>query len=237
MRWFELSGSRRWVIGLLVGPVLAMLAILSAPPASAASPLVASDPAPKEQLSDRPGWVTLAFSRTVKKSVVKVLVLGSDGRDHVSGDLIYQGSSVMVQLENDLPKGTYTVKYQINRPDGQPEGGAFQFAYGKGKWTDIQSSWSGTAEQPPEMKNPDPQATTAEETPTATPPPVVVEESPSVSATPSVSGTPTPGETATPAPQAPADNGPVLGWIVAAVVVVVAAAAGVAWWLVRRRRG
>jgi len=217
---------------MLAGLVALFAVVTAAPAAHAATPLVASNPAPKEQLQEQPGWVTLAFSRTIKKSVVKVLVLGSDGRNKVVGDLIYQGSSVMVQLDSALPKGTYTVKYQINRPDGQPEGGAFQFAYGKASWTSIDSSWSGTAEQPPEMANPDPMATGPVQTPTSTPPPVVVDDSPG---SPSAPATTTDTPTASPvAPTSPASN-PVLWIVLSGVAVVIVVGLG-AWWLVARRR-
>jgi methionine-rich copper-binding protein CopC len=224
---------KRWIAGVLGGLIAVFGVVAAAQSAHAASPLTASNPAPREELQDRPGWVTLAFSRTVKKSVVKVLVVGADGRNKVVGDLVYSGSSVMVQLDNALPMGTYTVKYQINRPDGQPEGGAYQFAYGKGKWTQVTESWSGTAEQPPEMANPDPMATTPVETPSVTPSPVVVEEgTPTPTVTPSETAIPT--ASATPEPVAPLDNGPLWIGLSAGVVVLLAAIGG--WFVVRRRR-
>ncbi len=223
---------KRWIAGIIGGLVAVFGVVAAAPSAQAASPLTASNPAPREELRDQPGWVTLAFSRTVKKSVVKVLVIGADGRNKVVGDLIYSGSSIMVQLDNALPKGTYTVKYQINRPDGQPEGGAYQFAYGTGDWTQVTGSWSGTAEQPPEMANPDPMATTPVETASVTPSPIVVEEStPTSTVTPVGTATPTAPDTPGPAPLP--DNGPLWIGLSAGVVVVLAA---VGWFLVRRRR-
>lgn len=231
---------KRWVSWLAAGAIVLSGTIAAAPEAAAASPLVASNPAPKEQLTQRPGWVTLAFSRTVEKSLLKVLVVGSDGRNNVVGDPIYQGSSVMVQLSDTLKKDTYTVKYQINRADGQPEGGAYQFAFGKGNWTKVASSWSGTAEQPPEMANPDPMATTAEVTPTSTPP-VVQEGTPTASASASEHPTvsPTPGATGQPtqatAPPTPQGGSP-WPWVGLGVVVLAAAGAGSWLWARSRRR-
>jgi len=203
-------------------------AFLIVPPAQAASTLVATNPSAHEQLKVRPGWVTLAFSRTIDKAVVKVLVVGADGRNYVAGDLIYYGSSVMVQLDNELPEGTYTVKYQVDRKDGQPEGGAFQFAYGKGTWTSVEKSWSGTAEQPPEMANPDPQGTgpaspsssaSAEPTPT---PAAEVSDTPSAAASSS----------AAPAPVAA--NATLWYWVGGGVVALLVAGV-LGWWLIRRR--
>lgn len=229
---------RRWLRVVATGIAVAVGVVMMAPHAGAAGRLMASDPAPKEEVSQRPGWVTLAFDTTVKKSVVKILVLDSDGRNVVVGDLIYQGSTVMVQLNNALPKGTYTVKYQVDRKDGQPQGGAFQFAYGKGKWTDVDASWSGTAEQPPEMANPDPMATGPVVTPTTSAPVVEVEDPSGSPVATETAATPSEtAETAAPATPTPgAQAGSAIGWVLGGVVVVAAAAVG-GWLLLRRRRG
>lgn len=240
---------RRWV-GVVAMLALAVTAAwTTAAPASASTRLKVSNPANHEELSEKPGWVSLAFDGTVKRSLLKVLVLDSRGRNVVVGDLIYQGSAVLVQLNNDLPKGTYTVKYQVDRKDGQPEGGAYQFAYGKGTWSNVVASWSGTAQQPPEMANPDPMATGPVETPTTTPPVVEVTDEPTPSETqpsdsptaqPSVSAT-TPTQSAAPSGSqtpgtAPAPGGPgPVGWVIAGIAVVAAAGSG-GWWLVSRRR-
>lgn len=245
---------RRVVICLMVAILTLAGAASSAPQAHAAGRLRVSNPAPRQELSERPGWVSLAFDGTVKRSLLKVLVVDARGANVVVGELIYQGSAVLVQLNNELPRGTYTVKYQVDRKrDGQPEGGAFQFAYGKGRWTKIVASWSGTAQQPPEMANPDPMATGPVVVPTTTPPVVEVSDpasptrtaspSPSRSSaspteTPTESPTPveTPSEEPTPEPTEPEPAGgpdPV-PWIIGAAVLVAAGAGG--WSILRRRR-
>ena len=239
---------------LLAVVTMLVLAVASAwttaAPASASARLKVSNPANHEELSEQPGWVSLAFDGTVKRSLLKVLVLDSSGRNVVVGDLVYQGSAVLLQLNNDLPKGTYTVKYQVDRKDGQPEGGAYQFAYGKGTWTNVVASWSGTAQQPPEMANPDPMATGPVETPTTTPPVVEVSDEPApsdtstesapASAQPSAGGTaPTesaaPSSSQSPAPGVATEGSSPVGWVIAGIAVL-AAAGGGGWWLVRRRR-
>lgn len=243
---------RRVVVGLLAVVLALGGVLLAAPEAQAAGRLRVSNPARHQELSRRPGWVSLAFDGTVKRSLLKVLVVDARGANMVVGDLIYQGSAVLVQLSNDLPKGTYTVKYQVDRKkDGQPEGGAYQFAYGKGNWTSVVSSWSGKAQQPPEMANPDPMANGPVETPVTTPPVVEVNNGPTATAsptptrtsasskpTPTASETPTESETpvatdtptAEPQPEGGADP---LPWIVGAAVLVAAGAGG--WLIVRRR--
>lgn len=208
------------VFGLLGG----QLAV--APEAHAAGTLVNSDPAPREELKDAPGGVTLAFSRTVEKAIAKIRVVDSSGRNHVKGEIEYFGSSLAVYLDA-VPAGTYTVMYRIDRPDGEPEGGAFQFAVGKGEWTQVTSSWSGQAEQPTEMASPDPT-----ESPVPTEP-----------ATSAGTPAPSPGSTGvgTAAPTAeptPGQSTPAFPWLNVLIgVVVVGVGAGVAavWWSRRRR--
>lgn len=230
---------RRWLSAVLGVALACAVVLLVATPSSASARLLVSNPAAHEELSQQPGWVSLAFNGRVKRSMLKVLVVDASGRNAVVGDLIYQGSAVMVQLEDGLPQGTYTVKYQVNRNDGQPEGGAFQFAYGKGQWTDVQSSWSGTAQQPPEMANPDPMATGPVQTPSVTPPVVEVSDAPTPSDSPSdsPSATQNPSETPSESPKAvPSQSGnPALGWWIGGGLVVIAVGGGGWWWLSRRR--
>lgn len=211
-----------------------------AAPAASAATLVASNPAPRQELSDPPGWVTLAFNDTITKSGVKILVLNSDGRNVAVGDLVYMGSSVMVQLDNDLRKDTYTVQYRLKNSKGVPEGGAFQFAYGQGKWTDLpDATWTGEAEQPPAMANPDPQATEAVKTASAatTVPEVEVEKSDGSTLTPTPPALPTPAESAAATPGAEATDSAGAGWlpwVLGGGVIAVAAGFG-SWWILKRR--
>ena len=211
-------------------------AAMAAPPASAAT-LVASNPSPRQELSAPPGWVTLAFDDTITKSGVKILVLNSDGHNVAVGDLVYMGSSVMVQLDNDLAKGTYTVQYRLKNSKGVPEGGAFQFAYGQGKWTDLpDATWSGEADQPPAMANPDPQATEAVSTASPTTvPEVEVEKSDGTTTTPTPPPSLTPAESPGATPGGTEPTG--AGWLpwVAGGVIIAAAAGGGAWWILKRR--
>lgn len=246
---------RRVVTGL-IAVILALAGVgFSAPEAHAAGRLRVSNPAPRQELNQRPGWVSLAFDGTVKRSLVKVLVVDSGGANMVVGELIYQGSAVLVQLNNSLPRGTYTVKYQVDRKrDGEPEGGAFQFAYGKGQWTKVASSWSGRAEQPPEMANPDPWANGPVETQLTTPPVVEVTDGPAptrtATRTPTAKDTETPTATASPSEDTPTPPPPVsespaaepggeggaspVPWVVGAAVLVAAGVGG--WMIIRRRR-
>ena len=217
-------------IGGLVTALLA-LALLAAGPAATATAAneFASDPAQHAELKRAPGWVTMAFDFALDPSTAKMLVLNSAGENVTTGELAVEWTNVRVQLREDLPKDTYTVHYRVSRADGEPLGGTFQFAYGKGNWTsDGDTTWKGSDKEPDVMKNPDPNATTAAADPSATPT-ETPSVTPSATPTPTPSATPTPSVTASPVPAADGGSG-LLGWAIGAGVVVVLAAAGGAWW-------
>lgn len=140
---------------------LALGFLLPTSPARADGLVVASEPMEHQEVDAAPGWVTLAFGDVVDASVAKMLVLDQSGHNVTTGQLIVEGTNMTSQLRDDLPRGTYTVQYRIDRPDGEPQGGAFQFSYGPGSWTTLdKKQWSGSAEEPDVMKNTDPNATT-----------------------------------------------------------------------------
>lgn len=237
---------KRFWSGAIATALLLLTGLFAAPTASASGALGASDPAPREELDAAPGGVTLAFDREIKPDSAKVLVLDPSGRNVVVGDLDYFGSTVALLLKADLPRGTYTVRYRITGSNGQPEGGSFQFAIGRGTWTDPlpDESWSGSDAQPPDLANPDPQATEAEESPGPDP-----TQTPDGSEEPEIEfetvtpeATPTPGETATtPAsptesPAAPSGSSEGTWWPWALGGAIVVATAGIGAWLAARNR-
>lgn len=181
--------------------------------------LVTSDPYAHQELDAPPSGVVLAFSRAVDAAAAQIVVTNSDGKPVNINSLIVEGTNVTAQVKPNLPQGTYTVHYQVNRKDGQVEGGAFQFSYGPGHWTDLPDArWSGNTAQPSVLASPSVDAST--ELPTA----------PS-----SADPTPAPGASASPLP-APGAGIPVGWWWAggAAVVVVVGA---VVWYILSRGRG
>ncbi|CAL8968931.1 hypothetical protein PROP_00414 [Propionicimonas sp. T2.31MG-18] len=214
-----------------VGAALMMALAVPTPAAAVDDYLVASEPAARQELKAEPGWVTLAFRTKANAKLAKILVLDADGRNVTSGALIVEGTNVTTQLAFDLPKGTYTVMYRTSGADGRVRGGSFQFAYGKGTWSQSQKEvWIGEEEQPPVLANPDPNATS---TPTATP-----TTSASEMPTPSTGGSGTPGGpsfSTTPEPTGSGDGSVAVGWFVAGGVLLLGAA-GAGVWLARRRR-
>lgn len=189
--------------------------------------LVASDPYQHQELTDPPSGVVLAFSREVDAAAAQIVVTNSAGKSVNINSLIVEGTNVTAQVKPNLPEDTYTVHYQVNRKDGQVEGGAFQFAYGKGTWTNLPDErWSGNSAQPT----------------------VIASEEPEPVATPSDSASPTPSESASePAsatPAAPSTPPAVPGtadggtgpWLWAGLGGLVVAAAGGGYAFYRRGR-
>ncbi len=225
---------RRLLAALLIG-TLSVLALGGTRARAADDYLVGSDPQPRQELSEVPGWVTLAFRTKASAKLAKILVFDAGGRNVTTGALIVEGTNVTSQLYFDLPKGTYSVYYRTSDASGKPRGGAFQFAYGKGNWTPLDKEvWVGEEEQPPVLANPDPNATEPAKPGESTP------ATPSTSASPSEpAATPQPSDSPTataPAEQPAASDNSAAGWLVAGGIVV----AGLIGWgavlMVRRNR-
>ena len=250
----RLPGIRRtaW-LALALALVAASLAMLAGTwsPAYAVAP-VASEPSAGQQLADQPGAVTLAFDRDVDPSVAKVVVSGPDGRNVTSGPLIIEGTNVTSQLQAGIERGTYTVHYRIDRADGEPEGGAFQFSYGDGRFsTPPDASWSGAAAEPAVLRGTNPNTSDEPEPPSDAPVPTpgieVTEEGASDDPDPpateppaSVPAPPEPtDETASLPPSTatatPGDDGGGAWAIVTVLAVAAAVGGGLGVWRSRRR--
>jgi len=188
-----------------------------------------------------PGGVSLSFDHVIKDGAAKILILDTAGTHVGVGDVEYWGSTISMQLANELPNGTYTVQFRVPDAAGVPEGGAFQFAVGSGTWTDPLpgAEWHGEAEQPPGMANPDPYETGAPATSQPTEPEAEeVTPTPSATATataPSQTPTVSPGATPTATPAEPAGGAGLWPWLVGGAIVAATAVVG-GWLVVRNRR-
>jgi len=90
----------------------------------------------------------------------RIIVVGPNGENVTSGPLIVEGTNVTSYLRNDLDHGTYTVHFRVDGRNGDPEGGAFQFAYGSGSFTDLpDKSWSGEDNEPAVLRGTNPNGT------------------------------------------------------------------------------
>jgi methionine-rich copper-binding protein CopC len=156
-------------LGLCVGAL---------PAQASAGGLLVSVPDARQQLDQVPGAVTLAFKGKVDKKVAKVLVLDAKGANVTAGPLIVEATNVTTQLKDGLPKGTYTVHYRVDGKGGEPQGGAFQFSYGSGSFSDpADKSWSGTAQEPEIMRGDNPNGPEESDAPDSETPGVVVTSS------------------------------------------------------------
>lgn len=245
--------------------LLALAAAWSPTPAAAAAP-VATEPRSRQQLGDQPGAVTLAFDRVVDPGVAKMIVTGPDGSNVTAGPLIVEGTNVTSQLREDLPRGTYTVHYRIDGRGGQPEGGAFQFSYGKGDFrTPTDRSWSGSKNEPKVLSGTNPNSSdnadpsgppatpgievtsrtgSTDPQPPATEPPPVPSPTGPTTDQPSATSSDRTGTggassepTTTTTPSTTAGSG-ATPFVVGAVLVLAALVGGaVGIWQVRKRRG
>ena len=212
---------------LLVATCVGWIVLAPAQPALAEDLLVTSDPYRHQELATPPDGVVLAFSRDVDAAAAKIVVANSNGESVNANTLLVEGTNVTAQVRPNLPKGTYTVHYRVDRPDGDIEGGAFQFAYGKGEWTTLpDEKWSGQQEQPTVLVSPSvaptPTMTEATSAPATSPPVATPTTQPSV-----------PSSSPTAAPASGSGNNP-WPWVVGAGVLVVGAGTGA---LIAARRG
>lgn len=226
----------RQLIGVLVIGVL--IGLSGAPSVAHADDfLIGSDPQPKQELKETPGWVTLAFRSKSTAKLAKIVVLDAGGKNVTSGALIVEGTNVTTQLQFNLPRGTYSVYYRTSDSAGKPRGGAFQFAYGQGRWTALDKEvWVGEAEEPPIIKNPDPNSSMpgrATESPTVEPTGTPTKKA---TAKPSGSATAIESTSATATPSSEGGTSPT-GWLIGAGVTVAALLAAAAVLFVRRNRG
>jgi methionine-rich copper-binding protein CopC len=228
--------------GLLAVWLLACLGIVSGalPAQAAGGGLLTSDPEGRQQLDRAPGWVTLAFDGKVDDSVAKVLVLDAEGKNVTAGPLIVEDTNVTTQLVDGLAKGTYTVHYRVDGKGGEPRGGAFQFAYGEGSFSDpADRSWSGTAQEPevlrgdnpngpedtsPQTESPGVEVTSSDEPddpPTQAPPATSDPDDPDDPATSEPAGTDDPTQEQT-ASAVPEDSGVGRAFLIGGIVLLLA---------------
>ncbi len=224
---------KRLVSALLLGAVV--LLQLGATPAQAAGRLQFSDPEEHAELSRAPGWVSLVFDTEVDESLAKLVVLNSAGENVTVDALIIEGTQITTQLRSGLAEGTYTVLYRVGGEDGEPVGGSYQFAYGKGSWTpDGKTSWTGEENQPPVIADPNPNPTAA---PTGQPTTSAAPSSGASTTAPPSAAPSSPGASAgsTPSPAPINAGGTGNPWLWVAIAAVVAAAGGAVALVLRRR--
>ncbi|MFD6192672.1 copper resistance protein CopC [Streptomyces sp. NPDC060275] len=119
---------------MLLGPMLVLLLLGGAGPASAHAALGSTDPADGTVLQRAPGHVTLTFSESVGLRDDSFRVLDPGGhrvRTGAAGHADGRSDTARVALPDGLGKGTYTVAWRVVSADSHPVSGAFTFSVGK----------------------------------------------------------------------------------------------------------
>ncbi|MEU6094195.1 copper resistance protein CopC [Streptomyces sp. NPDC047079] len=112
-----------------------------AAPASAHAALLGSDPAQGTVVDKAPTQVTLTFSEKVALSDDSLRVLDPRGQRVDTGKpSALSGTMYGVRVRTGLPKGTYTVTYQVVSADSHPVSGAFTFSVGAPSATTVAAS-------------------------------------------------------------------------------------------------
>jgi copper transport protein len=99
-------------------------------PAAAHASLVSVDPPDGARLDESPDTVTLTFSESVSADLGGVRVLASDGSRVEDGVARAAGNAVEIDLQPDLPDGTYVISYRVVSADGHPVRGGSVFGVG-----------------------------------------------------------------------------------------------------------
>ncbi|WP_133249817.1 copper resistance protein CopC [Brachybacterium endophyticum] len=121
---------RRRAARLALGTLLGLLLLLTgATPALAHAQLEDSTPGDGAVVSDAPRQATLTFDEHVRPVTGATSLIRPDGSStalapHARDD------SVVTDLPDDLPKGSYTLTYRVVSADGHPVAGAVTFSVG-----------------------------------------------------------------------------------------------------------
>ena len=109
---------------------LALVAATASPAAAHAS-LISIDPADGARLDESPDHVTLTFTEPVSAELGGVRVLDATGATVHQGAARANGAEVQIDLEPNLPDGTYVVSYRVVSADGHPVRGGSVFGVGE----------------------------------------------------------------------------------------------------------
>jgi copper transport protein len=118
----------RWRLGLAA----ILTALAAAPDASAHAELLETRPGNDVVVETTPARVSLRFNERVEAAFGALRVFDTNARRVDSGDATRPSpDEVAVELEPELPDGTYTVTWRIVSADGHPLAGAFVFHVGE----------------------------------------------------------------------------------------------------------
>lgn len=112
------------------GALLALLVAVGATPAAAHDQLLDSSPTEGEHLDTAPTEVALRFSDEILTIGPAVVVVDSAGTRWTDGEPELDGPQVVTGLVDDLPDGSYEVRWRVVSSDGHPIAGIIPFTVG-----------------------------------------------------------------------------------------------------------
>ena len=107
--------------------LLAVIALTTAPTASAHATRIATDPAVDAVLATGPPQVSATFNEHLQTTFAAMTVVGPDGNLWSTGDPRVQGAVISVDVMPLGPAGTYTVNYRVTSADGHVVSGSWPF--------------------------------------------------------------------------------------------------------------
>ena len=111
----------------LLGVLLSVIALSTAPTASAHAVRIATDPAVDAVVATGPHQVSATFNERLQTSFGAMTVVGPDGNLWSTGEPRIDGAVITIDLMPLGPAGTYTVNYRVTSADGHVVSGSWPF--------------------------------------------------------------------------------------------------------------
>lgn len=143
---------------LAVASITAATLLLGAAPAAAHARLVDSDPPDGASLATAPERVTLTFNERMQQEFTTVTVVGPDGSQWQTGEIVVDGPTITATVRPLGPAGQYQIGYRVVSDDGHPVQGSVSFtltAPGPGAATAASTSAPEPAAAAPDQAQPE----------------------------------------------------------------------------------
>ena len=111
----------------LLGVLLAVIALTTAPTASAHAVRIATDPAVDAELATGPPQVSATFNEHLQTAFAAMTVVGPDENLWSTGEPRVDGAVISIDVMPLGPAGTYTVNYRVISADGHVVSGSWPF--------------------------------------------------------------------------------------------------------------
>jgi methionine-rich copper-binding protein CopC len=143
------------------GALLALFVAVAAQPAAAHDQLLDSSPGEGEHLDVAPTEVTLRFSDEILAIGPAVIVADDAGTTWTVGDPVLDGPDVVTELADDVPDGSYELRWRVVSSDGHPITGVIPFSVGDTAPTSGSETGSAAPAGPSDSSAADPAAGSA----------------------------------------------------------------------------